>query len=132
MYISIVGSKQNHYRLCRVSELFPDEHNNVLTCIVKFRPRHIGDAVKKYISKPPEEMKLTVQRFSTLLPVEIQGDAEFHRASDENLQRGLQRDRSPGMGIEASEEEEEHKQPVTRERRECRNLAGAYKPQCET
>ena len=106
IYKSHVGSKQNFYRLCRVSEIFLDKHNNVCTCKVKFRARHVGDAGKEYVSKAPEEMKVAMQRFSTFLTVELQGEEELHLANDEDLQKkGPQRDMSPGMGIESSKED---------------------------
>ena len=50
MYKSIVGSKQIYYRLCRLSKVFPDADNNVGTCMVKFRSRHVGDTGKDYTS----------------------------------------------------------------------------------
>ena len=67
-----MGSKQNCYRLCRVSIVFPDAHDNVRACQVKFRPCQIADIGKEHASKTPEEMRVGVQRFFILLPVELQ------------------------------------------------------------
>ena len=67
----------------------------------------------------------------TMLPVKMQGEAEFHRASDEDLQRGPQRDSGHGRGIEASDDDDEHAQPAPRQRRACRDMARAYTSQCK-
>ena len=74
------------------------------TCTVVYRPKHMGDTGKDYRSKQPKEMTIAVQMFSTMLPDELQGETEFHKASDENIQR----DRSTGRGIKASNNDQEH------------------------
>ena len=71
-------------------------------------------------------MTILVKRFSTMLPVELKGEAGFHKEINEDLQRGPQRDISNGRGIEASTDDQEHAQPAPRERRGCRNLVRAY------
>ena len=65
------------FRLCRVITTSPDAHGVVRTCTVAFRPRHVAERGQQYVPKEPIAMDIGVQRFSVLLPVELQSDATF-------------------------------------------------------
>ena len=60
------------FRLCRISDVHPDVHGVLRTCIVEFRPRHVADNNKTYMAKEPVSMKVRVHRVAILLPVEEQ------------------------------------------------------------
>ena len=65
------------FRLCRVLSTSPDAHGVVRTCTVGFRPRHVAERGQRYVPKEPVSMIIGVQRFSVLLPVELQSDTAF-------------------------------------------------------
>ena len=75
VYKSSLG--QSAFRLCRVSSTSPDAHGVVRTLTVSFRPRHRAEQGPRYTAKDPVEMVIGVQRFSCLLPIELQQDEAF-------------------------------------------------------
>ena len=60
------------YRYCRVTKTFPDHLGLVRSVEVILRPRRVDEAVLPYLSKPPNVLKVSVQRLVLLSPVEEQ------------------------------------------------------------
>ena len=55
-------------------KVFPDVHGIVRTCEVALRPRHAGERLLPYKSKPLREMMIGVQHLIVFLPKEEQSD----------------------------------------------------------
>ena len=62
------------WQVARVVKVKLGDDQVVRTIMVNFRPRHVSDLCKKYVSKHPEEMEIGVQRFAVLLPIKEHGE----------------------------------------------------------
>ena len=66
------SSIQDHYRLAKVTEVFPDDNGLVQTVRVCYRKKDKRDKLLPYKSKVLTEELVAVQRLSVLLPVSEQ------------------------------------------------------------
>ena len=86
-YESKVG--HDSWRLAKVVVAKPDSDGKVRTVEVEFRPRHVRDIPKPYITKPPVRMTIGVQRFAVLLPMEEQIAQQGKAQEEPNLPTDL-------------------------------------------
>ena len=74
LVLVLYGKKigKGDYRLARVTQVHPDEHNVVRTVTVGMRKRDSREAITPYVPKPLEELRLGVQRLVVISPIEEQ------------------------------------------------------------
>ena len=83
------------FRLCRVTEVYPDHEGRVRTCDVAMRPRRAGESgSRSYVFKTPNIIPVGVQRLAVLLPKEEQERLNEVEMVTEEL-RESQSDRKP-------------------------------------
>ena len=57
-----------HYRLCKITDVFPDAQGVVRTVEVGYRPRDKREAVLPFVPKDLTRIRVPVQRLVVLLP----------------------------------------------------------------
>ena len=87
------------YRLCRVTEVLPDDEGTVRSCKVQMRPRRQGeDSEPTYKPKEPSTMVVGVQRLVVIMAVEEQEDQDTgsHNQQEEDSMGAAQGVAGPG------------------------------------
>ena len=84
--IQYKGKVSTTWKLGKVEKVFPDKQGVVRTCEVVYRPKHVGEKLLPYKTKPLYSLRTAVQRLCVLLPREEQQKTVASEA-DHNLMR---------------------------------------------